>query len=99
MSLGSQSRMAKYSYLNSYVGRYLIDSGQLGLLKKYSVIWYNFAYSIGVVEKMLRDGSQSWELFEFITPDDGEIDFFIHPIREYFTEQRAWIAFVALTDL
>lgn len=91
--------MRIYNSIQRFVSRYYMQFPSYRLLRKCQVIYYNYAYAFGIVEKSDIKGYTVWDLFEFINPADGEGEPFIHPLREYSTEQRAYIAFVALTDL
>ena len=92
--------MQKYAEIQQLLSCYAMQFPEWRIIRRFTVNLYNYAYNIAVVEKEHLLNGTSWELYYILFPDINEdCDPVCIPLREYYTLDRANIAFTALTKL
>lgn len=87
-----------FRQMQKFVTRYYMQFPNFRQLKRYQLVSFHIVYDIAVVAVEDVANGKHWDLFQFVIPDSGDYPF-LNYIRTYYSEQRANIAYVALTEL
>lgn len=91
--------MCKYPEVQRIVSGFIIANYDMRLMRRYLVTNYNCFYRFGIVECNHMQLGQFWFVFQLVYDDNMTVKPIVHILRDYTTEQRAEIAFTALTEL